>query len=511
MPIREITIEELPDSVKQSLQKNSKDLSAKEVLFKAAENLAPSAIQFGEDLIQPFLHPIQTAKDIGTLGLGIYELFVPGEQPNEEVARAVGEYFAQRYGGLENIKQTFATDPVGFMADATIIFTGGGAAISKIGKIADSKSLEKVGNVAIDISQKLDPALLPLKAIRTTGSLTKAIAGTTTQVSDVPISIAFKSGKSSVSLNPQSRQKALDFKKSMSGGVDAESIVEDARQALSVIGERKKQAYRTGMSQLPSGDTRIDFSRVEKIIDDVEKTFTTEGELILNNQAKNVLKEIKDDVSRFKENPRLHTVRGLDALKRLIDKKYNPKTDPTDIDAVVAQTRGEIRKYIGEKSPEYINVMDEFSKTENARQRIQQSLSLGRRAALDTAARKLQSAISETTGTGIRSKALEDISKISGSNLMERLSGQALSTIQPRGLQQITQPISFMAASGAQKPSLLALLAAQTPRLVGEASYRAGQASTVGSPIMRSLPYTRLFEATQQEEDPMQKLLRSLN
>lgn len=510
MAVKQIKLEDLPDSVKSQLQKSGKELSAKEVLFSAAENLGPSAVQFGKDIVQPFIHPIQTVKDLGTLGQGIYELFIPGEQANEEVARAVGEYFADRYGGIDNIKKTFASDPVGFIADATVIFGGGGAVISKAGKIAKSKNLEKVGNVAKNISQTLDPALLPLKAIRTTGYGTKKILGITSGVSDLPIEVAFKSGKSSLSLDPTKRQKAQAFRKGMSGAEDAEILVQDAKTALSTIDEQKKAAYRSGMSSLASGESKIDFSKVDRVINNLEKSFSVEGELILSDNGKNVLKNIKEDVAKFKENPSLHTVYGLDGLKRLIGKRYNNKVDPDDVSALVADASSGIRKIIAETSPEYLNIMDEFSKAEIARKEIESALSLGRRKAVDTAAKKLQSAIKEIPGEGTRLKSLEEIAKVSGTNLMERLAGQSLARYTPKGLQQIAQPISFMAAMGANKPQLLGLLATQTPRLVGEVAYRGGQASRIGSPIMQSLPYTRLFEATQQEEDPMQQLLRSL-
>lgn len=510
MSVKPVKIEDLPDSITNQLQKSGQELSASEVLFSAAKNLGPSAAQFGKDIVQPFIHPIQTVKDLGALGQGIYGLFIPGEQANEDVARAVGEYFADRYGGIDNIKRTFASDPVGFIADATVIFGGGGAIISKTGKIAKSKNLEKVGNVAKNISQTLDPALLPLKAIRTTGYGTKKILGITSGASDLPIEIGFKSGKSSVSLNPEKRQKARSFRQGMSGVEDAEVLVGDAKRALSEIDRQKKAKYQSGMSSLASGESKIDFAKVDQVVSDLEKSFSVNGELILSDNAKSVLKKIKEDVAKFKENPNLHTVYGLDGLKRLIGKRYNNRVDPNDVSALVAEAGSGIRKIIAETSPEYLNVMDEFSKAEVARKEIENALSLGRRKAVDTAARKLQSAIREIPGEGTRLQSLEEIAKVSGTDLMERLAGQSLARYTPKGLQQIAQPISFMAAMGASKPELLGLLAAQTPRLVGELAYRGGQASAIGSPVMQSLPYTRLFEATQQEEDPMQQLLRSL-
>ena len=53
----------------------------------------------------------------------LLNLIIPGEQGNEQIAKEVGNFFAQRYGGLENIKKTFATDPIGMLSDVSIILT----------------------------------------------------------------------------------------------------------------------------------------------------------------------------------------------------------------------------------------------------------------------------------------------------------------------------------------------------------------------------------------------------
>jgi hypothetical protein len=510
MSVKDVTINDLPESILKDLQKNSESLTAENIFSQAAENFIPSAFQFGEDLVQPFLHPVQTAKDLYTLGSGIYQLFIPGEQPNEAVAKAVGQYFSDRYGSPENAANTFAKDPVGFLSDATIIFSGGGALISKTGKIAKSKELQKVGDVAQNLSQKFDPALLPLKTLRTTGEITKGIAGITTGVSGEPISIAYKSGKSGLSLDPQKRAAAQAFRKNLTEPEEATALVQDASDALRTMQQQKAQAYRTGMGGLASAENVIDFQKVKNIIQEVEDSFKQKGQLILSDEAVRKLKLIKDDVAKFEANPELHTVSGIDALKRMIDKRYNNKIDPDDVSALVAATRGRIRKLIGEEAPDYKQIMDDYARAELRQQEIQKSLSLGRRAAADTTIKKLQKAISEQPGVGTKQKSLQALDDITDTFLMERLSAQALSAGQPRGLGQITQPISFMAAQGADKPGLLGLLAAQTPRIVGELGYRGGQISPFVKAPFQAAPALRLFEATQQQEDPFTEFIKEL-
>src|SRR5262249_48222474 len=99
----------------------------------ALQNIPGSALRFGSDIAQPFLHPIQTAENVRDLGLGVLEkLGVKAGDAHVQYADAVGKFFSDRYGGLDNLKRTIANDPVGFLADASTVLTGGAAAAAKI-------------------------------------------------------------------------------------------------------------------------------------------------------------------------------------------------------------------------------------------------------------------------------------------------------------------------------------------------------------------------------------------
>jgi hypothetical protein len=125
----------------------------------AMKNIGPSAKQFGSDIVQPFLHPVETAKSLGNLGLGIIQKVIPGEQEAEKYADAVGQFFADRYGGEEELKRTLATDPVGFLADVSTVLTGGGALAAKLPGMAG-----KVGQIAGTAGRAIDPLTQAIKA-----------------------------------------------------------------------------------------------------------------------------------------------------------------------------------------------------------------------------------------------------------------------------------------------------------------------------------------------------------
>jgi len=123
------------------------------IVQQAIKNLPGSTLKLGKDLVNVIIHPVTTAKSIFELGKGVVSLAIPGEQPSEETAKAVGRYFVDRYGSLDNIKKTFAEDPAGFLADSAAVLTGGGTLLRKV----PGAATEKLGTVATKVGQKIDP------------------------------------------------------------------------------------------------------------------------------------------------------------------------------------------------------------------------------------------------------------------------------------------------------------------------------------------------------------------
>ena len=133
----------------------------------AMSNFVPSAKQFGSDIVQPFMHPVETAKSLGNLGLGIIQKLIPGEQEAEKYADAVGQFFADRYGGEEELKRTLATDPVGFLADASAVLSGGGTLAARAPGMAG-----KIGKMTATAGRAIDPMTY---AARVPGAVIKGV------------------------------------------------------------------------------------------------------------------------------------------------------------------------------------------------------------------------------------------------------------------------------------------------------------------------------------------------
>src|SRR5260370_41120300 len=63
-------------------------------VVKGAITSAPeSALRFGQDIVQPFIHPVETAENIGNIGKGVLQkLGIVSGTDSEKYADAVGKF-----------------------------------------------------------------------------------------------------------------------------------------------------------------------------------------------------------------------------------------------------------------------------------------------------------------------------------------------------------------------------------------------------------------------------------
>jgi hypothetical protein len=117
-------------------------------------NVGPSGAKVVGGLVQAVAHPIDTVKGVLDLGAGTLQNALPkalvdfvnkSETPEAlaagkkavEVANAVGGEYKQKYGSIEALTNTLYTDPVGAVADLSLLFTGGGGALRAGANVAE--------------------------------------------------------------------------------------------------------------------------------------------------------------------------------------------------------------------------------------------------------------------------------------------------------------------------------------------------------------------------------------
>lgn len=147
----------------------------------AVQNVPESAKELGKGLVHILTNPLQTAKGVGSVALGLLEKAVPGAQDHEQAFDVVADAMIERYGSKDKLLNTVEKDPVGFAADLASLLTGAGGAVRgaastgaragllstraalRLGETA--KTLTRVGNVIDPLTTAGKVVKAPFKAI----------------------------------------------------------------------------------------------------------------------------------------------------------------------------------------------------------------------------------------------------------------------------------------------------------------------------------------------------------
>ena len=124
-----------------------------DVATQAIVNTPQSAVNFAKGIYQSVRHPIDTGENLLKAGAGAVRNLIPAEYQSQrpeaikasQTADAIGQFYKQRYGSMEGVKNAIATDPVGVMADASAILSGGAAITPKASKLG--QILSRAGEV----------------------------------------------------------------------------------------------------------------------------------------------------------------------------------------------------------------------------------------------------------------------------------------------------------------------------------------------------------------------------
>lgn len=133
---------------------------------EAVGNIPASAVQFGKGLYEAVAHPVKTAGSLLDIAAGGLENaagavlpkpvmdFINSMEANPAAAkRAVdtanqfGGQMAARYGSYDRLKNTIATDPVGFAADFSSLLSGGAGIAGRAGKTGAAAKLSRVAEL----------------------------------------------------------------------------------------------------------------------------------------------------------------------------------------------------------------------------------------------------------------------------------------------------------------------------------------------------------------------------
>jgi len=462
----------------------------------------------------------ETGRNISRLGETLTNQ-VKEQYPVTGTAGQIGSYLApysaaQKLAtGLKSIPQvaniigkipSFATA----VGEQSAIGAGTGALLTP--------SVEDRGNAAIFGAATGPVGEIIKPAAKFTGKALSETLGLTTGAGSKSIEEAAKAG---VTGNQQ-------FLQNLRGEVPVKDVLEAAQSGMQALKTQRRQAYEQGIQStkpnqeivagkpLPKPAPRLDFNPIEnsfkQSIDNLKVQGGGDVASAVGEDSLKDINKIKSVVDEWKSKSGLHTAEGLDILKRRIDDLY--RNDMTnEAKAVLSQTRNSVKQTIVKQDKNYAKTMSDYEESLGIERELEKALSLGDRVSADTAIRKLQSLTRNNVNAnyGYR-KELADILRTQGGvDLMPALAGQSLNTWIPRGMHRIVpeltagSAIGGVALAGPAGLAPLATLPLQSPRLVGEATYKAGQIArpvldlaNSGTPEQRKLAKLLIMRAAQQ-------------
>jgi hypothetical protein len=439
------------------------------MLAQAMVNFPRSAYELGKSTFEAVTSPIETGKAVVDLGNSVLgKMGVTDASP--EMADRVGKFYTNRYGGVENAKETFATDPAGFLADAATILTGGGAAVRQIPGAA------KVGKAVERAGAAIDPLNVATKAVKGGGKAAAVGLGFTTGAGTRAVEEAAKAGY-------RGGEQGQAFVGQMRGTAPVTDVVETIKPAIASLREQRAKAYREGMAGVTKDKSVLKFNDIDNAINKVKGRGYFEGKS-KDPAAASAWQELKTVVDDWKSGDpaTYHTVEGVDALKQAVGSIRDSLPYNTPARNAANEVYSAIRGEITRQAPDYARVMSEYETASDLLNEISTTLSQNPKASIDTQVRKLQSILRNNANTnyGRRVELGEMLADQGASNLFPQLAGQAMSSFSPRGLS------GALAGAGALystvpnlaqglTPTGALQLASTSPRAVGEMAYAAGQ------------------------------------
>lgn len=458
----------------QQRQQADQPLNWSDVPGQAARNFIPSAVQFGKDIVEPFLSPIETVKNIGTIGQGYAQKLGVSIGPDDPqataAADAVSGHFADRYGSAEGFKRALATDPVGVAGDLSTVISGGSGLAARVPGVAG-----RATRAASAAARAIDPLTLPLMA---GGEIARTGLGLTTGVGRGAVQGAYEAGRSGGFASETLRD-------AMRGNTPLEDVVLDARGALDSMRRSKQDAYRNDMSALSRDRTVLDFSGIDRAISNMSSVGTFRGTPIQRSADRyrdRIINEI--DYWKAQDPATYHTPEGLDALKKSIaDIGNDIPIENRAARLIVKQATDAIKQTIQSQSPGYANTMRAYERASRMMDELTRTFNLGERGSVDSALRKLTSAMRNNVNTnfGRRTQLLQELER-QRPGITNQITGASLNSWEPRGLARLAAGAAgigqvggaIMSGGLAPLATIPAQLAISSPRVVGEAARFAG-------------------------------------
>lgn len=486
--------------------------SVSEFLF---ENVPRSTVELGKSLVQPVLHPIQTGRALGQIGLGGISKLTPtmgGRGTPPEAA----EFFAQqraemeapfdafvqalkdRYGSWEAFSRTAYEDPMGLAADVSMLLTGAGAGlrapsavirgtgvVSRTGRIGrGAAAVGEAGRALRGAARLMDPVQLAAKA--GTAGANRALWMLETFLTEgVGVVTGTKARPLKRAMGFMGEPAAPpELRAAMRGKIHPMTTLDSVKQALANMREQRAMIYRSRLAELPT-DMALDLQPIKRAVIDqmlnyniswrraapgkpLKLDFSRSTISAAADQTK--VRKLIEDVNNWGQRAEDVTPMGVDTLRRRLDDFYAEGGQARAFTSEIASSARDVLDDV----PGYREMTRDYSELSDMIKDIETELALKPGTPAGASMRKLMTVFSEKTG--YREQMLNLLDNYVTEELGQQIAGLNLTGIAPEGL--VGRSLATGAVVGTMFTDWRTMLFAgmSSPRLMGELFLLIGEA-----------------------------------
>ena len=323
-----------------------------------AMNVPGSGWQFAKD-ITGLLRP-STWKALGKL------------THDDEMQAEVWNYMKERYGGLDEIRDSMREDPVGIFADVIGAVSGGSLLAGKLA--ATGGTFARVARVAGNVADMVDPVNVALRTGRRAVTdiapgVSASLAGVSPATVRQWIRTGFEGGEAQQSFNRIIANLSAE---------DMGSMVTRLRDGLNQVRQKRATDYQSAMADMNKAVETVDIAPLRTKLDELEtaRTLTdaADGNVWLpNDPRRKVLGQIREMVDAADGLP--PSIENIDKLKQAINTLYAP-TDP-GVSQIVTEAYNLVKDQIAAQAPEYTKIMADYTRASDNIFNLEKEFRLG--------------------------------------------------------------------------------------------------------------------------------------
>lgn len=328
--------------------------------------------------------------------------------------------------------------------------------------------------------QKVANALSQAKEKTAGGSAGIAATATGSLAGKAPtaFSEAYKAGKAG----------ETTFLDNLRGNTTPDELLATVKEGVDKIRMDNSAAYQNAKTGWAADKTPLDFGAIDKAYKNVVDSLEVNGKSRIGQAERNTVNEIGQVLDEWRNDPKARTALDLDALKQRIDAIYPESPKHTQAQRAVTDVRNAVKDAIVAQAPDYAQAMKNYDTQMSLLRDVTKALGTGDKVAKETAINKIMMTLKSTPTAEFRRQLVDVLQQQGGVNVMPAVAGQELSSwIPTSGVGRAVAGGGLTAAYYMHHPELAAILPFTSPRLMGEAFYKMGQASGAGGRAVNAM------------------------